>query len=82
MIGALWLAVARKISLTVKPQAKFESVTEQSANDFAVAVRAAAKDGKANARVVELLAEYFHVAKSKIRIVRGHSARKKLVEID
>jgi uncharacterized protein YggU (UPF0235/DUF167 family) len=74
--------VARQISLTVKPQAKFEAVTELSANDFKVSVCPAAKDGRANVRVIELLAEYFHIAKSKIRIVRGHSARKKLVEID
>ena len=80
--GALWLAVGRKISLTVKPQAKLESVVELAANDYLVVVRAPARDGKANARVVELLAEYFHVAKSQIRILRGHAARKKLVEID
>jgi hypothetical protein len=82
MVGALWLVVARKISLTVKPQAKFESVIALSADDFLVAVHAPAKDGKANARVIELLAEYFHIAKSNIRIVRGHAARKKLIEID
>jgi len=74
--------VARKISLTVKPQAKFEAVNELSANDFKVSVCPAAKDGKANARVIELLAEYFHIAKTNIHIVRGHRARKKLVEID
>lgn len=82
MVGALWLAMARRISLTVKPQAKLESVIEQSANDFLVAVHVPARDGKANARVIELLAEYFHIAKSNIRIVRGHAARKKLIEID
>ena len=76
------MAMARIISLTVKPQAKRESVTELSAHDYLVKVRAPARDGQANARVVELLAEHLHVAKSKIRILRGHGARKKLIEID
>lgn len=74
--------MARKIWLTVKPQAKQEAVTELADSHYWVAVHAPAKDGKANARLVELLAEHFHIAKSHIRILRGHAARKKLLEID
>jgi uncharacterized protein (TIGR00251 family) len=74
--------MARKIWLTVKPQAKLESVTELADNNYLVAVHAPAKDGKANARVVELLAQHFHTAKSRIRILRGETSRKKLIEID
>jgi uncharacterized protein (TIGR00251 family) len=74
--------MARKIWLTVKPQAKQETVTALADNHYLVAVHAPAKDGKANARLVELLAEHFHTAKSHIRILRGQSARKKLLEID
>jgi uncharacterized protein len=74
--------MARKIWLTVKPQAKRESVTELAENQYSVAVRAPATDGKANARLIELLAEHFHTAKSHVRILRGQSARKKLLEID
>jgi uncharacterized protein (TIGR00251 family) len=74
--------MARKFWVTVKPQAKQETVTELADNRYVIAVRAPAKDGKANARLVELLAEHFHTAKSHIRILRGQSARKKLLEID
>lgn len=74
--------MARKFWVMVKPQAKQETVTELADNHYLVAVRAPAKDGKANARLVELLAEHFHTAKSHIRILRGHAARKKLLEID
>ena len=74
--------MARKIWLTVKPQAKQESVIELTDNRYLVAVRAPAKDGKANTRLIELLAEHFHTAKSHIRILRGHAARKKLLEVD
>lgn len=79
---ALWLAVARKIWVTVKPLAKKESVTQQSDFDLSVSVHAPARDGKANARLVELLADHFHTAKSSVRILHGHSSRKKLVEVD
>ena len=36
---------------------------------------------KANARVVELLSEYFDVGRDSIRIVTGKSTKIKLVEI-
>ena len=74
--------MARRISLTVKPQAKQETVTALTDNQYLVAVREPAKDGKANARVVELLARHFHTAKSRIRILRGLTSRIKLIEID
>jgi len=38
-------------------------------------------DGKANEQLIELLPEYFGVAKSLVRIVRGKTSRLKTVEI-
>ena len=74
--------MARKLWVTVKPLAKKESVTQRSAFDLVVSVHAPARDGKANGRLVELLADHFHTAKKHIRILYGHSSRKKLVEIE
>ena len=74
--------MARKIWLTVKPQAKQEAVTELADNRYLAAVRAPAKDGKANGRLIELIAQHFHMAKSRIRILRGQTSRKKLIELD
>jgi uncharacterized protein (TIGR00251 family) len=74
--------MARRISLTVKPQAKQETVTALTDNHYLVTVRAPAKDGKANARVVELLARHFQTSKSRIRILRGLTSRLKLIEFD
>jgi uncharacterized protein YggU (UPF0235/DUF167 family) len=39
-------------------------------------------EGKANDEVVELLARYFSVPKSSVKVLRGQSSRKKLVAID
>lgn len=73
--------MGRKIWVTVKPLAKKESVTQRPDIDLVVSVHAPAREGKANARLVELLADHFHTAKTQVRILHGHSSRKKLVEI-
>ena len=73
--------MARRISITVKPNAKRAEITAISASEFRVAVPAPAQDGKANQALVELLAGYFQIPKTTITILRGHSGRKKLVEL-
>ena len=47
-----------------------------------VAVSAPAEDGKANAAVIEALAEKFDVPKGAVKIVRGLTGRLKEVEIN
>lgn len=46
-----------------------------------VRVAAAPEKGKANAALCEFLAGHFGVPKSKVRVVKGHSAAQKVVEI-
>jgi uncharacterized protein (TIGR00251 family) len=70
-----------KIWITVKPQAKKSEVKKLSEGEYAVSVTAPAREGKANEAVIELLADYFSVPKSSIRILRGQTARRKLVDI-
>lgn len=74
--------MARKIWVTVKPLAKNEIVILESNGELIASVKAPAKQGKANSRLIELLAEYFHTAKSNIRILRGQKSRRKLIELD
>ena len=70
-----------KISVTITPNSKKEEVVKISENKFRVKVGAPAKEGKANERLYELLADYFHVPKSLIFIVSGHTSRQKVVEV-
>ena len=42
----------------------------------------APENGRANSAVIELLAEYFDVPKSKIKLIKGLSARDKVFAID
>ena len=70
-----------KISVFVKPHAKKENVAQLPDGDYQVSVHAPAHDGKANRAVIELLSRHFSLPKARIKIVRGHSSRRKLVEI-
>ena len=74
--------MARKIWVTVKPLAKHENIILRSDGELLASVNAPANEGKANNRLIELLAEYFHTVKSKIRILRGQRSRRKLIEFD
>jgi hypothetical protein len=77
----LWSIMGLKIAVTVKPNAKKAQVVELAEKQYRVAVREAAQDGKANRALVDILADHFGVAKSTVKIIRGHSARHKLIEI-
>lgn len=70
-----------KIWVTVKPQAKKSDVKKISDGEYAASVAAPAREGKANEAVIELLADYFSMPKSSIRIVRGQTGRRKLIEL-
>ena len=70
-----------KLWITVKPQSKKSEVKKISEGEYAVSVNAPAREGKANEAVIELLARHFSVPKSSIRILRGQSGRRKLVQV-
>ena len=70
-----------KISIMVKPNSRKEEVVAAADGGYTVRVSAPPVDGKANERVVELLAKHFGVPKGRVTIVRGSSGRRKIVEI-
>ena len=51
------------------------------ATHLVVAVRARAKEGEANRAIERALAEYFDVAISCVRMIKGHTSREKVVEV-
>jgi len=40
-----------------------------------------AKEGRANENVIKLLAEFFNLPKSRVKIISGHSSKNKVIEI-
>jgi len=71
-----------KISLKVCPKSSREEVVKCDDGNLKVYIRQAPADGKANKALIKVLAGYYKVRKTDIRIVTGSSGRNKIVEID
>jgi uncharacterized protein len=65
----------------VKPNAKSHRLEEQPDGSFIAHVKVPPVDGKANQALIELVATWFGVSKSHVRIKLGHTSRNKVVEI-
>lgn len=70
-----------KIQVKVIPNSRKPQVKE-SEGVLRVKVDAPAKEGKANKRLIELLAKYFSKPKSSIKIVKGLTSRNKVIEVE
>ncbi len=69
------------LDVYVTANARREGVSRRADGSLTVAVRAPARDGKANEAVVLALAAYLGVAPSRIAIRRGHAGRHKVLRI-
>ena len=69
------------INVRVITKAKFKRIEETAPGCLKVHVSAAPEDNKANKAVIEALAEYYGVRKSRILIIQGERSREKRIEI-
>ena len=70
-----------RISVRVKPGTKGKTRLErQEDGEFVAFLHARAHDGEANAALLELIADEFHIAKTQITIVSGAKSRQKVLE--
>jgi len=69
-----------RVSVLVVPNAKRDEVVEEG-DHLKVYVRAPPVRGKANEAVIEVLAKFFGVKKSDIRILSGEKSREKVIEV-
>ena len=74
------------IQVRVTPKAKMEQIKADTSADgnplYRVYVTAAPEDGKANKAVIKLLAKELGVAKSSLSVIRGETARNKVIAIN
>lgn len=70
------------INVKVNPKSKRNLVEKEKDDLFRVYVTTAPENGNANKAMIELLADYFSVAKSRISIISGEKFRLKVVRID
>ncbi|MDP2920907.1 MAG: DUF167 domain-containing protein [Candidatus Omnitrophota bacterium] len=71
-----------RIEVKVIARARKEEVEKIAENSYRVKVSAPPEKGKANKRVIELLAEEFGVKRQQVRIISGSLSSKKIIEID
>jgi uncharacterized protein (TIGR00251 family) len=79
-----WVRAGEKsisLSIHVQPGARRSQVVGQHGERLKVAVKAPPLDGRANAAVVELLAERLGVRASLLQVAAGQSSRDKRIEL-
>jgi uncharacterized protein YggU (UPF0235/DUF167 family) len=69
------------IYVKVSAGTKIEKMQEVSPGHFKIKVQEPAEKGRANERVIELVAEYFNVSISSVTLKRGASSRDKTVSV-
>ena len=70
-----------RIQIVVRARASRRRIEPAADGVLRVSVMEPAEDGRENASVIEAMAEHFGVPKRTIKIVRGYSSRRKLLEI-
>lgn len=73
--------MSKQIFVKAKPKSKFNAVLTLDNKNFEVKVTAAPENNKANEKIIELLADYFHTAKSNLKIVSGNKSRNKIIDL-
>ena len=71
-----------RLAVKVVPRAERSEIVGWLGDSLRVRVAAAPEKGRANAAVVELLAETLGLARQQIWVASGHTGTRKLIEID
>ncbi|RKV93531.1 MAG: DUF167 domain-containing protein [Candidatus Saccharimonas sp.] len=72
-----------KFSILLKPNSRHrEEVVVGDDGVLTVYTKAPAIEGRANLATVKLLAKYFGVASSKVKLLRGAASKYKVFEVD
>jgi uncharacterized protein YggU (UPF0235/DUF167 family) len=70
-----------RIFVSAKPSAKENKVEKLDPDRYKVFVKEPPVNGRANVAIIELLADYFSISKSSIKIAQGAFTRKKIIDI-
>jgi len=70
-----------KLFLRVQPNSKKEKFEVSKEGILKLKIRAPAIEGKANERIIDILAQCLGVRKSAIQIIQGFKSKEKLIQI-
>lgn len=71
-----------RLHLYVQPGGKKSELLGEHDGALKIRVQAPPVEGKANAAVVDFIAEVFRVPRSRVALIRGEKSRQKVVEIE
>ncbi|NVM54269.1 MAG: DUF167 domain-containing protein [Candidatus Helarchaeota archaeon] len=66
----------------VKPHSKQVNIKQLDPKTYEIAISSKPEKGKANKEIIEELAKFFKIKKSKITILKGHKSRHKIIQIE
>jgi uncharacterized protein (TIGR00251 family) len=70
-----------QLRLKIQPNSKKEGFEKLSDGTWKLKIRAPAVEGKANERVIEILADVFRCRRSEVQIISGEKAKLKTIDI-
>ena len=70
-----------KFFLKAKPNAKEDKIEKIDENHFVVSTKEPPVNGRANQAILRILADYFDVSPSQIKIISGLTSKNKIIEI-
>ena len=70
------------MNVKVHPQSRKQEIYELGENSYRVHVKSAPVKGEANQEVLKLIAKFFNVPLSSVKISHGFKSRNKLVTIE
>ena len=73
---------AKMVGQLIAAKAKKEKIEKIDDYNFVVYTKELPVEGRANKAIIEILAEYFHIASSNIKIVSGYNSKRKTIEIE
>lgn len=77
-----WNGACLELRVKVQTQGRDEGVAEVTGDALRVRVNAPPVEGKANKRLLAILADAFGVARSRVRLVHGARSRHKWIRIE
>jgi len=69
------------LSVKVHPKSRKQEVIQLGENTYKIHVASAPSKGEANQEVCKLIAKFFNVPVSRVKINRGHKSRNKFITI-
>lgn len=72
----------KSLSVKVHPRSRKQEITKIDENTYKIHVTSAPSKGEANQEVCKRIARFLGVPVSRVKIIRGHKSRNKLITIE